>query len=123
MHSDRERLLYRVTMVLGVVALVLVVINAVLLIGNQQRQSEVNARQAFINQSVRLSRLNQGLVNTLAQAAVKNKDDDIRKLLSENGIEINVTAPAAPASTHSPAAAAGSAKTAAASAVKHSTDK
>ena len=94
MLTEREPLLYRLSMLLGVVALVLVIINSILLLGNQRRQNEVNSRQAFINQSVRLSRLNQALVNTLAQAAVKKKDDAIRKLLSDNGIKISVTAPA-----------------------------
>lgn len=69
-------------MLLGIVAL---------LLGNQRHQAEVNGRQAFINQSVRLSRLEQALVNTLAQAAVKKKDDAIRKLLSDNGTKISVT--------------------------------
>jgi len=106
MPSDREPLLYRVTMLLGVVSLILVVINSVLLLGNQHRQNKVNRRQEFINQSVRLSRLNQELVNALAQAAVKNKDNAIRKLLAENGIKISVNATAASTSSGSPVPAA-----------------
>ena len=103
MPIARERLLHRATVVLGAVALALVVVNAVLLVGNQQRQGEVNGRQAFINQSARLARLNQELVNTLAQVAVKRKDDALRDLLTANGITINANASAAAAPASKPA--------------------
>ena len=67
---------------LSIAALILVVVNIVLAIGNQNRQADVNQRQQFINQSIQLSRANQMLINALAQAAAKNGDADIRKLLA-----------------------------------------
>lgn len=104
MPIARERLLHRATVVPGAVALTLMVVNAVLLVGNQQRQGEVNGRQAFINQSARLARLNQELVNTLAQVAVKRKDDALRNLLTANGITINANGtPPTPPRSPSPA--------------------
>jgi hypothetical protein len=95
MTIARERLLHRTALALGVLALALVTANSVLLVGNQQRQDEINSRQAFINQSMRLARLNQELVSALAQVAVKRKDDALRALLTANGITINVNAPVA----------------------------
>ena len=80
--------------ILGIAALILVVLNATLILGNEDRQAEVNQRQQYISQSVQLSRVSQAMVNALAQAAVKNDDKDIRELLTSSGITIN--APAAP---------------------------
>src|SRR5450755_2712791 len=79
---------------LSLVALLLVVGNIVLAIGNQNRQADVNQRQQFINQSIQLSRANQMLINALAQAAAKNGDADIRELLAANGITFSVSNPA-----------------------------
>jgi hypothetical protein len=103
MPIARERLLHAATTALGVVALALVIANSILLLGNHARQAEVNSRQAFINQSTRLARLNGELVNTLAQVAVKRNDDALRTLLTANGITINVNAPAAAVTAKKPA--------------------
>jgi hypothetical protein len=54
-------------------------------------QRDVSQRQQFINQSAQLGRVNEALVRALAQAALKENDDRLRDLLSQNGITINVT--------------------------------
>jgi len=53
--------------------LVLVLINVWLVLGDQSRQAEVNQRQQYIEQSVRLGRVNASLVRALATAAEKHR--------------------------------------------------
>jgi hypothetical protein len=97
--------LYRLTVGLSGLTLVLVVVYIILVQGNRSVQTEVNTRQQFINQSVQLGRINEALVRALAAAVVNNKDDKLRDLLAQNGITINAagepekTAPPAPAGT------------------------
>jgi hypothetical protein len=86
------------TTVLGVLSLLLVAANSALVLVDQSNQAEVNARQQFINQSIQLSRVNAGLVRALASAAVTNKDEKLRDLLGEQGINLaDTAAPAQPA--------------------------
>jgi hypothetical protein len=87
---------WTVATALSGLALVLVVLNAFLILGNESRQAEVNQRQQYINQSVQLARVSQALVSALAQAAVKSDDKDIRELLTSSGITIQVNPPAQP---------------------------
>lgn len=80
--------------------LVLAVANAVLLSGNRATQADVNERQQFINQTVQLSRVNNGLIRALAESAVANKDDKLRDILTQAGVTVTAptgteTAPAA----------------------------
>jgi len=83
---------------------VLVIVNSILVLGNVSRQTDVNQRQQFINQSVQLSRISQALVNALAQSAVENGDNDIKELLAESGFTIQ---PANPQTETPPASPAG----------------
>lgn len=71
--------------------LVLVLINVWLVLGDQSRQAEVNQRQQYIEQSVRLGRVNASLVRALATAAVTKKDDKLRALLTAQGINVTYT--------------------------------
>jgi hypothetical protein len=86
--------------------LLLVVVNVWLVLSDQSRQAEVNQRQQYIEQSVRLGRINASLVRALASAAVTNKDDKLRALLTEQGINITYT-PNAAATTGTVPAASG----------------
>jgi hypothetical protein len=81
--------LYWVTVGLSALALALVVGYIILVQDNRRVQVEVNQRQQFINQSLQLGRINEALVRALAAAAVSNKDDKLRDLLTENGITID----------------------------------
>lgn len=95
--------------------LILVFLNVWLVLSDQSRQAEVNQRQQYINQSIRLGRINEGLVRALATTAVNNKDDKLRKLLTDQGINFTFTpnaatpppsasgAPSAPATLPAPA--------------------
>ena len=103
--------LYRVTVGLSALSLVLVIAYIILVQDNRSVQLEVNRRQQFINQSVQLGRINEALIRALAAAAVSNKDDKLRDLLTQHGITINAagepvpSTPAAPAETSPPAPA------------------
>ncbi len=77
---------------LAVLALLLVVADGALAWANLGARAETEGRQQYINQSVQLARINQALVNALAQAAMKDDDHDIRALLAANGITINAPA-------------------------------
>jgi hypothetical protein len=93
---------------LAAISVILVIFNVIMVMGNQTRQAEVAQRQQFINQSVQLGRLNQNLVNLLAQAAVKNGDAEIQQMLTANGITVSANAPVesgTPASAPAPAPA------------------
>jgi len=78
--------------VLGAIALLLVLANIGLSLNNQQAQAEVNARQQYINQTVEISRLNNQIVQALANLSVQNNDASIRNLLESQGISFNFQA-------------------------------
>ena len=97
--------LYRLLVALSGITLVLVVVYIVLTQDNRSVQTEINQRQQFINQGIRLGRINDALIHTLATTAVSNNDDKLRDLLAQNGITIN-PATGAPEREAAPPAAA-----------------
>lgn len=84
--------------VMGALALLLVAADVALSEGNQGRQASVTQRQAFLNETQGLARLNQALVTALAQASVRDNDTDIRALLTSAGITATANPPPAPES-------------------------
>ena len=97
--------LYRLLVALSGITLVLVVVYIVLTQDNRSVQTEINQRQQFINQGIRLGRINDALIHILATTAVSNYDDKLRDLLAQNGITIN-PATGAPEREAAPPAAA-----------------
>jgi hypothetical protein len=97
--------LHRLLVALSGITLVLVVVYIVLTQDNRSVQTEINQRQQFINQSIRLGRVNDALIHILATTAVSNNDDKLRDLLAQNGITIN-PATGAPERVATPPAAA-----------------
>ena len=97
--------LYRLLVALSGITLVLVVVYVVLTQDNRSVQTEINQRQQFINQGIRLGRINDALIHILATTAVSNNDDKLRDLLAQNGITIN-PATGAPEREAAPPAAA-----------------
>ena len=67
-------------------ALLLAVINSWLSGGNRDLQSEIRAQQQYINETVRLSRLNSQVIQTLAELSVQTGDEEIGRLLTSQGI-------------------------------------
>jgi hypothetical protein len=90
--------------VVAVTGFVLVLVNIGLVLSNRDRQASINTRAQYVQQSVQLQGLYQEIIKALADLAVRNKDDQLRELLSRNGMTISVTpsggtaaSPAAPA--------------------------
>jgi hypothetical protein len=75
---------------LAALALVLVVVNAALTLANRSAQTEVNARQQFINANLQLSRVSETLIRTVAAVAANKNDDTLRILLAQHGITYTV---------------------------------
>jgi|SRR6185295_1958514 len=118
MNSGWQQALRVVPMGLAVLSFVLVIVNSTLFLFNQSIQADITRRQQFINQSAALGRVNQALIQSLANLAAANKDDQLAGLLSAQGIRYTVTpndgaaapaagtaAPAAPAAPGAAAAA------------------
>ena len=91
--------LYWLTVGLSGLTLAFVVAYMVLVQDNRTVQADVNRRQQFINQGIQLGRVNEALIRALAAAAVGNKDDKLRDLLSENGITINASGEPVPSAS------------------------
>ncbi len=77
-----------IQIVLAVVALVLVVANVLLSMGNQSVQADVNDRQQFIAQSIQLEQLNRQVVTVLANMAMKSNDQELKNLLAASGVAL-----------------------------------
>jgi hypothetical protein len=76
---------FRVTTGSSVLALLLVVGNAVLVEGNRSAQGDLSTRTQYIQQSVQLEPVYQALTRSLADAAASG-DAQIGTLLSSQGI-------------------------------------
>ena len=72
--------------ILAAVALVLVVVNVMLALGNQSVQADLNERQQFIAQSIQLEQLNRQVVAVLANMAMKSNDEQLKNLLAGSGV-------------------------------------
>lgn len=77
-----------IQIILAVLALVLVVANVLLTMGNQSVQADVNERQQFIAQSIQLEQLNRQVVAVLANMAMKSNDEQLKKLLAGTGVAL-----------------------------------
>jgi len=76
-------------------AMILVVVDFALARANGALQAEVNRRQQFIAESVRLSRVREALIHDIAAAAINGNDGRLREILTRQGITI-ATSPVAP---------------------------
>lgn len=76
--------------VFATVSLALVVVNFFLAQKNRTLQAEVNQRQTFINESLRLNRVNEALIRTIAAVAVNDSDEKLRAILGQSGISVSV---------------------------------
>lgn len=83
-----EKTTYWASIILGGVALFLLIVNMSLINSNRQLQDEISQRQATINGGPTLDQLNKGIVQALANIAIKDSDTDARDLLTAQGITI-----------------------------------
>ncbi len=74
--------------ILALVALVLVVGDMLLTLGNQSVQADVNERQQFIAQGIQLEQLNRQVVAALASMAMKSNDEQPKNLLAASGVSL-----------------------------------
>ncbi|MGD0842502.1 MAG: hypothetical protein ABSA32_15230 [Candidatus Acidiferrales bacterium] len=76
---------------LGAIAIVLVGANIWLYVRNRSVEAEVNARAQYIQQTAPINDLHQQMARALAELAIKNNDEQLLMLLSDQGITINRT--------------------------------
>jgi hypothetical protein len=89
----------------AVLGAVLAFTNMILFERNRSLQGEVSARAQYIQQSVQLEGLHREIVNAIANLAVRNKDDALKTILTQQGITFNVGQPettAAPPMSQAP---------------------
>jgi hypothetical protein len=94
-----EKITYWAAVAFGALALVLLVLNISFINGNRALQDEINQRQAVLNRGQTLNQVNQGLVQALANVAVKDNDAQVRDLLAAQGITLKSKADAAASAT------------------------
>lgn len=78
---------------LGVVALILAISNIVLFNGNRSAQNEYSLRAQYIQQSLQLEPVYQGLIRSLAELSARQNDAQLRDLLASQGITFNAKQP------------------------------
>ncbi|HXX12111.1 MAG TPA: hypothetical protein VEK05_11410 [Burkholderiales bacterium] len=81
---------FRFLTAVAALTLLLVVVNAVLFLGNRSTQTEVNSRQQYVQQSIQLEGLYREIVRALADLSIKNDDKQIRDMLASQGISVSV---------------------------------
>ncbi len=89
---------YTVLNAIGVLALLLVLFNAVLFTKNRDLQQQVNARQQYLQQTTALEGLYRDIVKALAELAVSNNDTQLLEMLAAQGLNVSVNNAPAPAS-------------------------
>ena len=87
---------YPLLAVLAGIALLIVLWNMSQFSGNQALQGEVNARQQYINQTVSLNQLNNQIIRLLAARSAETGDEELKRLLAEQGVTFTYTPPATP---------------------------
>jgi predicted permease len=81
---------------LASVALVCILIAIGLSLWNHSLRVRVDERQQIINRGVTLGQISSRLASALVTVAVRDKDEQIMKLLAEHGISINPDVPNPP---------------------------
>lgn len=70
--------------------------------GNRELQRDVARRQQEVNQALQLQPLNNQLIQALAALSVQRNDPQLAKILTDNGITVQLNAPAAPVAPSAP---------------------
>lgn len=85
---------YWILSVIAALGLLLMILDIIYVNRNQTVRAEVEGRGQYIQQSVQLQGLYQEMIKALADLSVRNKDDKLRDLLNQEGINITVNPPA-----------------------------
>ena len=83
---------FRLLTVLSALALVLTLTDIVMFNTNQKSQNEFNGRAQYIQQSLQLEPIYQGIIRSLAELSAKGNDEQIKNLLASQGINFTVNA-------------------------------
>lgn len=78
---------------LGAIALVLAITTIVLFNGNRSAQNEFSTRAQYIQQSLQLEPVYQGLIRSLAELSANRNDAQLRDLLAAQGITFTAKQP------------------------------
>jgi predicted Holliday junction resolvase-like endonuclease len=87
-----------IQIILSSLVLLLVLVNILLMMGNQSVQTEVGDRQQYIAQAIQLENLSRQVVGAMANMALKSNDEALKKLLMANGIDLDAAGATAPRS-------------------------
>lgn len=95
----------RVAFIASILVVIMFVINGGLILSNRQMQEAFNTKQAELNgkntritQNATFANINQSLIQALSTAAIARKDEQVKALLIQNGVDLSgKAAPAAPA--------------------------
>jgi uncharacterized protein YneF (UPF0154 family) len=79
---------YWVLSTLGGLCALLVLVNIGLFSSNRGLQREVNERAQYIQQTVQLQALYQQMARALADLSIRNQDEQLRAILSKQGISV-----------------------------------
>lgn len=79
---------------LAAVALAAAVTTIFVASGNRELQRDVTRRQQEVNQALQLQPLNNQLIQAVAALSVQRNDPQLAKILSDNGITVQLNAPA-----------------------------
>ena len=82
---------------LAVLVLLLVLVDMLLLAGNQSLQMSVNERQQYIAETIQLEALNRQVIGVLAEMALKTNDGQLKELLAGVGVNLSPTPSQPPA--------------------------
>jgi predicted Holliday junction resolvase-like endonuclease len=74
---------------LAVLVLLLVIVNILLMAGNQSLQLSVNERQQYIAETIQLEALNRQVIGVLAEMALKTNDGQLKELLAGVGVNLS----------------------------------
>jgi uncharacterized protein YpiB (UPF0302 family) len=94
-----NRTLYLAAVALSGLALAFVVVNMVLINSNRSLQEQITTRGQQIAASNTFAQVYQNLAQSLANVAVQQKDQQIRSLLKDQGLQFSDEQPAPAAAT------------------------
>lgn len=84
-------------------ALLMTITTVVMSNGNRALQRDVAQRQQEVNQALQLAPLNTQLIQALAVMSVQRNDQQIAKILADNGITVQLNQPPGATPTPTPA--------------------
>jgi len=94
--NEKSGTLDKVTFIISLLVLAMFVVNSSMVLSNRSlqddviaKQSELQAKGNRINQNGTFANINQSLIQALSAAAIVRKDEQIKALLIQNGIDLN----------------------------------